>query len=1783
MKTMAEKSIADSPPRLHTDASQQPSLKDMHGSDNSMPLSPQWLQSKLGDNKMGIEYHTSPFHGERITSLRGPGNGEDSHEVRKRKDVYKLVLHDSEIGCRDRWRDEERETNSTVHRDHRGERWLDNSMRHSGERRNHSERWSESGNRESSFDQRRESKWSTRWGRDDKESESSKDGQGPQERLMSRLTSHGRDTDKDGEIYPRSWRSNSSMARVKAELSYQQSIPHKQIHMFGYGRGKGENVSPRSPSGRGSFNSNNASTVISHPHHLGTFSAKSGLQTGPSLLRYSRMKLLDIYRMTDIRSHRVSIDGIMDVPSLTRSELLEPLALAAPSIEELVILKAIEKGEVASSGVPQVSKEGSGGRNDVESVMSKQMKLVTDEDLQCIGGDYKLEGSERKPDIEPARWRSQSEDISSWPSTDLKDNPAALGARSSEFDWSHLSDDADNETTTASVSSSFCKDDWQNNQRGHVQKRSNPQNRSYASEFSDSERTASPYFAQEDSLLTRYKPAGRNFEPLPSPEELSLYYRDPHGRVQGPFSGSDLIGWFEAGYFGIDLEVRPASAPSEAPFLLLGDVIPQLRQKVRPPPGFCLAKQNGILEMPNRDKTGSTVLSTHSGLIGSDPSKNVQRSGIYVSTEANNPSVESLSEGMHGRGVHGPGYSPSIMGESGNGVNYLLAQTSLLEQRQDALPCSLSLLSGRDSSPMASTMGFISNSPESYSKFISHIGDTSFQASQVSQASRQLDLLSLLQAGHDKPSSLSSGASAWSDLPDSQALNNNGHVGLETLQNKLDVHQNQHLGSQFGFVVQQQLQPQNLPSLPHLVNQPANLSGILSPEQLRSTDMTQDTQMLNVLAQQYLMSQAPMHSQVSMSSQLSLFNECLLLKQQLQQQQQQLLLQQQHLLFSQVLSGHQSSPHLGEPSQKLYSTVPMGDVPSDHSLLRQGSEAHINQKILADNIHDGHNSTIQSINSQDRDNINNSTCSGPTLLQLPHQLFEIALPSIKHESTQDVGDNGAADVSLASGLVLTPPISDALEKPVEAFNSLDDALNLNCHAKEPKLSMPQCSGFIPSECSVLSQEASSTSGSLSIHDIKRSSGDDVLEQHHTDVSAANDLKNLETCQTKKSAEKKARKKKNSKSQLALDLLKGFSNVNQLEQPKSMFDNENSKSHDTSEAQTDVLKQPYDFASAAVEDSSNGSPFKHVDCLKSHLPASVTDKEVESSNKKTECVEEVESSNKKAECVDGGISELSCLRAWKSAPGIKVKSLKEIQQEEQQRVQMEKMASEIEIIPSSCQVSVPWAGIVGSFDHNSGGVIVQVDSNAEYIRSNSNLSSKSRKSHLHDLLAEEVLAQSSEGDAILSRDNKGQLLPPVLSVPTLVDTAAANDGNLSRDDKGQLLPAFVSAATLVDALTVNDEDFVEAKDSKKGRKKGSKAKVSGAKCPSSVTSFDISSSSIAAERRKSQNQAQKDNEVLPAPLTASLADFVSWKGEPANSSQAPAWSMDMGKLHKPTSLRDIQKEQENKLSVQQNVPIPTPTKMQSNKGNRGSSSWQVPGSSPSSGISPIRSSTLASRQLKPKLEDDLFWDPVDQSKQQIEQSDFPSLRNSNNRGVKTPARTDPIAITRQKSSNSRPAGHSPASSASGLSASRGKKDDGPSNLSEAMGFRDWCDKELIRLTGTNDTSFLEYCLNQSTTEAEVLLKENLGSLDPKHEFIDKFLSYKDFLSSKVIEIAFRSNDSRPVPGNGDAGSAVDFDADAQVVKVGSKKGRKGKKVSAAVLNFNVVSNRIMKGDIQTVED
>lgn len=136
---------------------------------------------------------------------------------------------------------------------------------------------------------------------------------------------------------------------------------------------------------------------------------------------------------------------------------------------------------------------------------------------------------------------------------------------------------------------------------------------------------------------------------------------------------------------------------------------------------------------------------------------------------------------------------------------------------------------------------------------------------------------------------------------------------------------------------------------------------------------------------------------------------------------------------------------------------------------------------------------------------------------------------------------------------------------------------------------------------------------------------------------------------------------------------------------------------------------------------------------------------------------------------------------------------------------------------------------------------------------------------------------------------------------------------------------------------------------------------------------------------------------------------------------------------------------------------------------------------------------------------------------------------------------------------------------------------------------------VFFTCASDTSFLEFCTKQTTSEAEMLLRENLGSLDRNHDFIDKFLNYKEFLPSDVLDTAFELQKAHPISvedsshWNPNAAAVADADegtddvSDGQPKGRGKKKGKKGQKVSSTLLGFNVVSNRIMMGEIQSVED
>lgn len=132
--------------------------------------------------------------------------------------------------------------------------------------------------------------------------------------------------------------------------------------------------------------------------------------------------------------------------------------------------------------------------------------------------------------------------------------------------------------------------------------------------------------------------------PLTAPEELSLFYTDPKGQIQGPFKGIDIIGWFEAGYFGIDLPVRLENSAVDSPWSSLGDVMPHLRAKARPPPGFSAPKPNDFTDISGCQNS-STFGNTHTGLSEVEILKSDSRHRQGSDKEAENRFLESLMSG----------------------------------------------------------------------------------------------------------------------------------------------------------------------------------------------------------------------------------------------------------------------------------------------------------------------------------------------------------------------------------------------------------------------------------------------------------------------------------------------------------------------------------------------------------------------------------------------------------------------------------------------------------------------------------------------------------------------------------------------------------------------------------------------------------------------------------------------------------------------------------------------------------------------------------------------------------------------------------------------------------------------------------------------------------------------------------------------------------------------------------------------------------------------------------
>nr|GMD99718.1 uncharacterized protein LOC109152893 isoform X2 [Ipomoea batatas] len=329
--------------------------------------------------------------------------------------------------------------------------------------------------------------------------------------------------------------------------------PNKHAFTASHGRGRGENAPT-------------FSHVSSHiqSHSVVLEKVEIGHDES-SPLRYTRTKLLNVYSTTYMRSSSKYLEGVVQIPSLMQEEPLAPLAIGAPSAEELIVLKGIENGEVLSSGTPQINKDSSIGQNSTDFLQSRRNKQGSrnellhglddsrdetidngrgghsdgfyDRHMHSFESNAKVEAaqdyekfSELKLNIEGV-WRSDHHQFVSVHMLPLKNFWRYLG-------WlvpilAGLAPEGLADERERSLSdSSYTKSEglkWQHGNDPLLKRQ---------------------HFAILDKELDKQK------LPQASPEDFMLYYKDPRGEIQEHFSGSDIIGWLEAGYFGIELLVR---------------------------------------------------------------------------------------------------------------------------------------------------------------------------------------------------------------------------------------------------------------------------------------------------------------------------------------------------------------------------------------------------------------------------------------------------------------------------------------------------------------------------------------------------------------------------------------------------------------------------------------------------------------------------------------------------------------------------------------------------------------------------------------------------------------------------------------------------------------------------------------------------------------------------------------------------------------------------------------------------------------------------------------------------------------------------------------------------------------------------------------------------------------------------------------------------------------------------------------------------------------------------
>lgn len=742
--------------------------------------------------------------------------------------------------------------------------------------------------------------------------------------------------------------------------------------------------------------------------------------------------------------------------------------------------------------------------------------------------------------------------------------------------------------------------------------------------------------------------------------------------------------------------------------------------------------------------------------------------------------------------------------------------------------------------------------------------------------------------------------------------------GQNPHQDKLDIHHAQNFPPQSAIGMQQRLQLQN-PSLSNLLPKSMdNQSNLLTPDNL----LTSDPQLLSLLQQQYMLQ---LQSQVPVTPQQpSYLDKIMLIQQQKKQEEQQQLLRQQQLI-SQLLSEQHPNQRLGDPSfQHMQGGgLAAGNTNVDHAPFQQPHELY---KLGLQ---------MQSSNPLASPSIPldfSQSIAPETSIHAPHLTFANNVEqrnwnaSLPHQIVQKQQDMSS----------LTTDRMEEIQKSEVMKNSL---LEDTSYDDETARAATADVNLIPVEklAESVKQDLTAADNHKDLNALEESSvrtfeySQDLGEQGTGESSPVKEMKTAEVVEAKKPTEKKSKKQKALK--VSTDLVKGASKPQQprLDSDKATL----------THAKPETLISRADALEASISKKER-SKYEKVTAEDVDFPAN----QLLSARSSADDGATVENKGQTGQAELASDQTHAGQRAWKAAPGFKPKSLLEIQQEEQRRRAQEEVAvSEISTSIASVATSTPWGGVNLSSDYKSPNVTL-VDAGPE-LKTESSSILKSKKSQAEDLFWD---------DTTRSADRETEV------------SQSATWGVSSKLASSQ-------------SNAVADDDFIEAKDTKKSRKKSSKVKNAGAKvAPAAPVDAPVASS--PNDKGKIARQLQQEKEAFMAvPSGPSLGDFVLWKDESACPSPAPAWSTDSGKPNKPTSLRDILKEQQRSTPPTPSVPVPIPQKSTTNQTARGSgNTWSVSGSSPAKAASPRQVSSIS----KNKLEDDLFWGPVEQVKPDAKQ-------------------------------------------------------------------------------------------------------------------------------------------------------------------------------------------------------